>query len=83
MRNLRGEERAVRLLTSGELGGAPLSPHLGGRGGGLRVLLPLELRPPDDERVLDLVLPGREPRLSFGFLSTIFMLTSLTAWTWT
>ena len=78
MRNLRGEERAVRLLTSGELGGAPLSPHLGGRGGGLLVLLPLELLLPDD-LVLDLVLPGREPRLSFGFLSTIFMLTSLTA----
>ena len=80
MRNLRGEERAVRLLTSGELGGAPLSPHLGGRGGGLLVLLPLELLLPDD-LVLDLVLPGRELRLSFGFLSTIFMLTSLTAWT--
>ena len=78
MRNLRGEERAVRLQTSGELGGAPLSPHLGGRGGGLLVLLPLELLLPDD-LVLDLVLPGREPRLSFGFLSTIFMLTSLTA----
>ena len=78
MRNLRGEERAVRRLTSGELGGAPLSPHLGGRGGGLLVLLPLELLLPDD-LVLDLVLPGRELRLSFGFLSTIFMLTSLTA----
>ena len=77
---MRGEERVVRPLTSGELGGAPLSPHLGGRGGGLLVLLPLELRLPDD-LVLDLVLPGRELRLSFGFLSTIFMLTSLTAWT--
>ena len=77
---MRGEEREVRPLTSGELGGAPLSPHLGGRGGGLLVLLPLELLLPDD-LVLDLVLPGRELRLSFGFLSTIFMLTSLTAWT--
>ena len=79
MRVLRGEERLVMALTSGELGGAPLSPHLGGSGGGLRVLLPLELLLPPEDRVLDLVLPGRELRLSFGFLSTIFMLTSLTA----